>query len=65
MKNIISEEQKRALTKPLIFLAGILLLCTILARSLSGGETLSEYASKNPDKAYATSVSNNSQVFDD
>lgn len=40
--------------KPLGFLAILILIFSLIARLLSGGETLAEYAEKNPEIAYAT-----------
>ena len=40
--------------KPLGLLAFIILVCSVLVRVLTNGETLSEYADTNPDIAYAT-----------
>ena len=40
--------------KPLGLLAFIILVCSVLVRVLTIGETLSEYADTNPDIAYAT-----------
>lgn len=40
--------------KPLGFLVLLILFCSISARLLTGGETLEDYAQKNPDVAYAT-----------
>lgn len=40
--------------KPLGFLVIFILIFSIIGRLLSGGETLSEYADKNPEIAYAT-----------
>lgn len=40
--------------KPLGFLVIFILIFSVISRRLSGGETLSEYADKNPELAYAT-----------
>lgn len=40
--------------QPLGILILIILCCSVLARKLGGSETLTEYAEKNPDVAYAT-----------
>lgn len=40
--------------KPLIFLVVFILICSVIGRLLSGGETLADYADKNPEVAYAT-----------
>lgn len=40
--------------KPLGFLVIFILIFSVISRLLSGGETLSEYADKNPELAYAT-----------
>lgn len=40
--------------KPLGLLAFIILVCSVLVRVLTSGETLSEYADTNPEIAYAT-----------
>ncbi len=42
----------KKLTKPLILLALIIILFSVLARVFSGPETLHQYAEKNPDIAY-------------
>ena len=42
------------LWKPLCFLFLIILFCSVIVRVLSGQETLSDYAQKNPEIAYAT-----------
>ncbi len=42
------------LLKPLGFLLLMILLCSVIVRVLSGQETLTEYAEKNPELAYAT-----------
>lgn len=42
--------------KPLLFLVIFILLCSVIGRLLTRGETLSDYASKNPEIAYATPV---------
>lgn len=43
---------KNKLLNSLLFLAVIIIFCTVLTRVFSGTETLSEYAVKNPDIAY-------------
>ncbi|MDR2547276.1 MAG: hypothetical protein LBC96_07185 [Lachnospiraceae bacterium] len=40
------------LLKPLLILAAIIAATAILARVLMSGDTLAEYAAKNPDIAY-------------
>lgn len=40
--------------KPLGLLTLIILICSVIARIATGGETLSEYAQRNPKTAYAT-----------
>ncbi|WP_155832029.1 hypothetical protein [Butyrivibrio sp. WCD2001] len=42
--------------KPLIIIIALIILCSLLARTMSGGETLAEYANKHPDQAYGTST---------
>lgn len=42
------------LAKPLGLLLVLIMICAFLARSLSGSETLAEYAQKNPEIAYRT-----------
>lgn len=42
----------KKLWQPLLLLALIIILCSILARVFSGPETLSQYAEKNPEIAY-------------
>ncbi|WP_155834048.1 hypothetical protein [Butyrivibrio sp. VCD2006] len=42
--------------KPFIIIFALIILCAILARFVGGGETLAEYASKHPDKAYGTTT---------
>lgn len=39
--------------KPALFLVFIILVCSVLGRVLTSGETLSEYAERNPETAYA------------
>lgn len=41
------------LVKPLVFLAALVMFCSVLARFLTQGETLTEYADSNPEIAYA------------
>lgn len=45
---------KNKLLKPLLLIAVIILLCSVLARLFSGSETLLEYAEKNPEVAYGS-----------
>ena len=45
---------RKNLIDPLLKIIGIIIICALLVRFVSGNETLNEYASKNPDKAYAT-----------
>lgn len=40
--------------KPLLFLVIFILLCSVIGRVLTRGETLSDYAAQNPEIAYAT-----------
>lgn len=40
--------------QPLGFLLILIIFCSVIARKFSGSETLSEYAEKNPEIAYAT-----------
>lgn len=40
--------------KPVLFLVFMILVCSVLGRVLTGGETLSEYAQENPELAYAS-----------
>ena len=48
--------------KPLIILIAAIIICSILARTLNGNETLSEYAAKHPEIAYGTSDSTSHEV---
>lgn len=48
------KEILRMLAKPLGLLLVLIMICAFLARSLSGSETLAEYAQKNPEIAYRT-----------
>ncbi|WP_029320016.1 hypothetical protein [Butyrivibrio sp. AE3004] len=41
--------------KPILILIAAIILCSILARTLNGNETLAEYAAKNPEIAYGES----------
>ena len=41
--------------KPALILIAAIVVCAILARSLSGNETLAEYAQKHPEIAYGGS----------
>lgn len=43
---------KDKLWKPLLLIAVIIILCSVLARIFSGSDTLLEYAEKNPELAY-------------
>lgn len=46
---------KKAIIKGLAYIALIILLCTIISRFfINSGETLAEYAQKNPELAYPT-----------
>lgn len=44
----------KKLIKPIGFLVLLILFCSVVSRTLTGGETLEEYAQNNPDVAYAT-----------
>lgn len=44
----------KQIIKPLGFLALLIIVCSVAARLLTGGETLDEYARNNPEVAYAT-----------
>ena len=44
----------KQIIKPLGFLVILILLCSVVSRLLTGGETLEEYANNNPEMAYAT-----------
>ena len=44
----------KKLIKPLGFLILMILVCSVIVRLTSGSETLSDYAKKNPELAYAT-----------
>lgn len=48
------EPYKKTLVIPILKILAIIIVCAVIARYLSGGETLSDYASKNPDVAYPT-----------
>lgn len=48
--------------KPLGFLAILILIFSVIGRLLSGGETLAEYADKNPEIAYATPQKTSSPI---
>ncbi len=41
--------------KPILIMLAVIAACAILSRIISGGETLSDYARKNPDTAYGSS----------
>ncbi|WP_408070288.1 hypothetical protein [Butyrivibrio sp. JL13D10] len=45
----------RQYIKPAIIMVAVIILCAILARVLSGNETLAEYAQKHPEIAYGGS----------
>ena len=42
--------------KPAIIMIVVIILCALIARNLGGNETLSQYAEKNPQKAYGTTI---------
>ncbi|WP_155994835.1 hypothetical protein [Butyrivibrio sp. WCE2006] len=46
--------------KPIIILLATIIICSILARTLSGSETLTEYANKYPEIAYGEDNNNSS-----
>ncbi|MBQ7428037.1 MAG: M15 family metallopeptidase [Butyrivibrio sp.] len=50
--------------KPLLIMMGVIVISSIAARSLNGHETLSDYASKNPDIAYGSSSVSSTSVSD-
>jgi len=45
---------RKKLIDPLLKIIGIIILCAILVRVISGNETLSDYAKNNPDIAYSS-----------
>ena len=45
--------------KPALILIAAIVVCAVLARSLSGNETLAEYAQKHPEIAYGGSDNSN------
>lgn len=51
------------LLKPFGFLLLLILLCSVVVRVLSGQETLSDYAEKNPGLAYATQSPKNTSTI--
>ena len=50
--------------KPILILVAAIIACAILIRSISGNETLSQYAEKHPEIAYeSVSVTGNSSDY--
>ena len=43
---------KKNIIYPLLKILGIIIVCAVLVRVMSGNETLSDYAEKNPEIAY-------------
>lgn len=50
---------KKNIIIPLLKIFGIIIVCAIVVRLMSGHETLADYAKKNPDIAYQTESSIN------
>lgn len=50
--------------KPTILLIAAIILCSVLARTLSGNETLAEYAQNHPEVAYKQSDSKGDSNLD-
>ena len=48
---------QKNIIQPLLKIILIIIICVIIVHVISGHETLSQYADKNPDIAYSTSVS--------
>ncbi|SCX19264.1 hypothetical protein SAMN02910339_02699 [Lachnospiraceae bacterium YSD2013] len=48
---------QKNIIQPLLKIILIIVICMIIVHVISGHETLSQYADKNPDIAYSTSVS--------
>lgn len=44
---------RKNLIDPILKILAIIIVCAVLVRVMSGNETLSDYASKNPDIAYS------------
>lgn len=49
---------KKNIIIPLLKIIGVIIICVILIRVMTGDETLAEYAAKNPDTAYSTEIPN-------
>lgn len=48
----ICKPYEKNLIFPILKIIGIIILCAFIAHLMSGNETLSDYAAKNPDIAY-------------
>lgn len=48
----ILKPYKKNIIIPLLKILGVIIVCAILVRLVSGHETLADYAAKNPDIAY-------------
>lgn len=48
---------KKNIIIPLAKIIGIIIVCAVIVRLVSGHETLADYAKKNPDIAYQTETS--------
>ncbi|MCQ2520270.1 MAG: hypothetical protein MJ107_07060 [Lachnospiraceae bacterium] len=50
---------KKNIIMPLLEIIGIIIVCALIVRFMGGHETLAQYAEKNPDIAYQSSVEEN------
>ncbi len=53
----------RQVARPILFLLTLILICSFLARYLTGSETLLDYARENPDLAYGTETPDSGNDF--
>lgn len=53
----IIKPYRKNLIDPILKILAVIIICAVLVRIISGNETLSDYARKNPDIAYSTTVS--------
>lgn len=51
---------KKNIIMPLLEIIGIIIVCALIVRFMGGHETLAQYAEKNPDIAYHSSVETDS-----
>ena len=56
IRKVLKPYQKNII-QPLLKIILIIIICMIIVHVISGHETLSQYADKNPDIAYSTSTS--------